>query len=114
MGIAHVDDVESVELAAGHLKGRWSFLGQAAGSVGVGLSRIELPAGGWSTPAHDHGVEEELFYVRSGRGLSWHKGETFEIAGWDSRLDTMGDSGLAPKNLRRSSWERAMAPASTP
>lgn len=86
MGIAHMDDVEGHELEVGHLQATWSFLGHAAGSVGVGLSRIRIPAGGWSTPAHDHGVEEELFYVLGGRGLSWHRGETFEIGEGDCIL----------------------------
>lgn len=86
MGIAHMDDVEGHELEVGHLQATWLFLGHAAGSVGVGLSRIRIPAGGWSTPAHDHGVEEELFYVLGGRGLSWHRGETFEIGEGDCIL----------------------------
>ena len=86
MGIAHVDEVEGHELSVGHLRATWSFLGHAAGSVGVGLSRIRIPAGGWSTPAHDHGVEEELFYVLGGRGLAWHKSETFEIGEGDCIL----------------------------
>jgi uncharacterized cupin superfamily protein len=59
------------------------MLGEAAGSVGIGLRRIELPAGGWSTPAHEHGGEEEIFYVRAGRGLSWQDGATAEIASGD-------------------------------
>jgi uncharacterized cupin superfamily protein len=86
VGIAHIDEVEGHELEVGHLRATWSFLGHAAGSVGVGLSRIRIPAGGWSTPAHDHGVEEELFYVLGGRGLVWHKGETFEIGEGDCIL----------------------------
>ena len=79
VGIVHIDEVQGHELAVGHLRGTWSFLGQAAGAVGVGATRIQVPAGGWSTPAHDHGVEEELFWVRGGRGLSWHKDKAFEI-----------------------------------
>ena len=86
MGIAHIDEVDGHELSVGHLRATWSFLGHAAGSVGVGASRIRIPAGGWSTPAHDHGVEEELFYVLAGRGLVWHKGETFEIGADDCIL----------------------------
>jgi len=86
VGIAHIDEVEGHELHVGHLQGTWSFVGNAAGSVGVGASRIRIPTGGWSTPAHDHGVEEELFYVLDGRGLSWHKGETFEIGEGDCIL----------------------------
>jgi uncharacterized cupin superfamily protein len=86
VGIAHIDEVEGHELRVGHLQGTWSFVGHAAGSVGVGASRIRIPAGGWSTPAHDHGVEEELVYVLGGRGLAWHKGETFEIGEGDCVL----------------------------
>src|SRR5262249_34523955 len=86
VGIAHIDEVDGHALTVGHLQGTWSFLGQAAGAIGVGVTRIQVPAGGWSTPAHDHGVEEELFYVLGGRGLSWHKGETFEIGEGDCIL----------------------------
>jgi uncharacterized cupin superfamily protein len=86
VGIAHIDEVDGHELRVGHLQGTWSFVGHAAGSVGVGASRIRIPAGGWSTPAHDHGVEEELFYVLGGRGLAWHKGKTFEIGEGDCVL----------------------------
>src|SRR5205085_6986729 len=40
-------------------------------------------AGGWSTPAHEHGREEEIFFVLAGRGLSWQDGETYEIGPGD-------------------------------
>ncbi len=59
------------------------MVGAAAGCVNVGVRRIELPAGGWSTPAHEHGREEEIFYVLSGRGLSWQAGEAAEIRAGD-------------------------------
>ncbi|MBV9535014.1 MAG: cupin domain-containing protein, partial [Solirubrobacterales bacterium] len=83
MGIAHFDDAPAREFTLGHLRGRWTLLGQAAGSVGVGLRRIELPTGGWSTPAHEHGLEEEIFYVLGGRGLSWQGSATAEIGAGD-------------------------------
>ncbi len=47
------------------------------------MRRIELPSGGWSTPAHEHGREEEIFYVLSGRGLSWQAGEVCEVGPGD-------------------------------
>src|SRR5947209_9484761 len=59
------------------------MLGETAGSVAVGVRRIELPAGGWSTPAHDHGAEEEIFYVLAGHGLSWQNGVTSEVRAGD-------------------------------
>jgi uncharacterized cupin superfamily protein len=83
VGITHLDDVDGQAITIGHLDAVWSFLGQAAGSVGVGVRRIEVAAGGWSTPAHDHGRGEEIFYVLGGRGLSWHHGLTTEIATGD-------------------------------
>jgi uncharacterized cupin superfamily protein len=86
VGITHLDDAPARDYAVGHIRGRWTALGEAAGSVGVGVRRIEVPPGGWSTPAHEHGLEEELFYVLSGRGISWQKGRTAEIAGGDCIL----------------------------
>ncbi len=83
MGITHFDEAPSRVYELGHLNGRWTLLGDGAGSVNVGARRIELPAGSWSTPAHDHGAAEEIFYVISGRGLSWHNGETAEIRAGD-------------------------------
>jgi uncharacterized cupin superfamily protein len=83
MGITHFDEARSHEFDLGHLRGRWTLLGHAAGSVGVGVSRIQVPAGGWSTPAHQHGRGEEIFYVLAGRGLSWQAGKTAEIGPGD-------------------------------
>jgi len=79
VGIAHYDDAPSHEFAIGHIQGRWTGLGVAAGCVSVGVRRIEIPAGGWSTPAHEHGREEEIFYVLAGRGISWQDGQTAEV-----------------------------------
>jgi uncharacterized cupin superfamily protein len=83
MGITHFDDVPARDYELGHVRGRWTGLGDAAACVGVGLRRIELPAGGWSTPAHEHGLEEEIFYVLDGVGLSWQNGATAEIGAGD-------------------------------
>jgi uncharacterized cupin superfamily protein len=86
VGITHFDQTPSREFAVGHIRGRWSALGDAAGSRRVGVRRIEIPAGGWSTPAHEHGLDEELFYVLGGRGLSWQKGRTAEVRAQDCIL----------------------------
>jgi uncharacterized cupin superfamily protein len=67
----------------GHLQGRWTMVGNAAGCVNVGVRRIELPEGGWSTPAHEHGRDEEIFYVLGGRGLSWQAGAATDIRAGD-------------------------------
>jgi uncharacterized cupin superfamily protein len=81
--LAHLDEVEGHRREAGHLGARWSDLGAAAGSVAVGLRRIEVDPGRWSTPAHVHGREEEIFWVLGGSGLSWQAGETWEISPGD-------------------------------
>jgi uncharacterized cupin superfamily protein len=83
MGLTHFDDAFVREREVGHLRARWTFLGDAAGCVGVGVRRLEIRPGGWSTPAHEHGREEEIFYVLAGRGISWHRGQTAEVGAGD-------------------------------
>jgi uncharacterized cupin superfamily protein len=83
VSVAHWDDVDPEVEEVGHLAGRWRDLGSAAGSVTVGVQRIEILAGKWSTPAHVELGEEEIFFVLRGSGLSWQDGETFEVASHD-------------------------------
>jgi uncharacterized cupin superfamily protein len=83
VGITHFDQAPAHEFAVGHIKGRWTRLGDAAGSVTVGVRRIQIPAGSWSTPAHEHGREEEIFYILAGRGMSWQRERTTEIRAGD-------------------------------
>lgn len=83
MAITHWDDAERKHRAYGHLSAHWTDLGTAAGSVGVGLQRIEVDPGMWSTPAHVHGSAEEIFFVLGGSGLSWQDGRTCEIGSGD-------------------------------
>ncbi|MGN6870413.1 MAG: cupin domain-containing protein [Solirubrobacteraceae bacterium] len=83
MGIARLDEGRRREVELGHLRGRWTYAGEAAGCVKVGVRRLELPAGSWSTPAHQHGRDEEIFYVLSGRGLSWQGGDVCEVGPGD-------------------------------
>ncbi len=79
-----MDEVEDFEITVGHIRGTWSFVGRSAGSLSVGANRIEIPAGGWSTPAHEHGRQEEIFYVLSGKGFSWQRGEAYDIGEGDA------------------------------
>ena len=84
MTLTHWDDVapqRSPHPAAG---GDWLFLGEAAGSVGVGVNRILLGPHEVSTPAHAHGADEEIFFVLNGSGLSWQDGVTYAIAPGDT------------------------------
>jgi uncharacterized cupin superfamily protein len=81
--IAHWDEVERRHSELGHLGAWWRDLGRAAGSVTVGLKRVEIDPGKWSTPAHVEGAEEEIVYVLGGSGLSWQNGEVYEIGEGD-------------------------------
>lgn len=83
MGITTFAEAPAREYALGHIRGRWTMLGEAAGCVSVGVRRIQLPPGGWSTPAHDHGRAEEIFYVMSGTGWSWQDGSAAPIGADD-------------------------------
>ncbi len=82
-GVTHFDEARAHEFDLGHLRGRWTRLGHAAGSVTAGVNRIELPPGAFSTPLHDHGAEEEIFYVLSGAGISFQRASTCEIRAGD-------------------------------
>lgn len=84
--IAHWDDVQPHELRAGDIGGLWQRLGDAAGSVGVGLTRVRVPAGSRSTAVHTHGASEEAFFVLAGSGLLWQDGATCELQPGDCAL----------------------------
>jgi len=81
--LAHWDEVEGEHFERGHIAATWTDLGSAAGSVTVGVHRIRIDPGKWSTPAHAEGTEEEIFYVLAGSGLSWQDGRVCEVAADD-------------------------------
>ena len=66
--IAHWDERRQGPAEVGHLGAVWSNLGVAAGTKTVGVNRIQIDPGKWSTPYHRHTGEEEIFYVLSGIG----------------------------------------------
>ncbi len=67
--ITHWDDVEGVRREQGHIAGTWAAL-TGSSSVSVGVRRIDVDPGRWSTPLHLEGSEEEIFFVLAGDGLS--------------------------------------------
>lgn len=79
MGVAHWDEVESGRSENGEMAATWQRLGDAAGTVGVGVSRIRIDPGRLSTPPHSHSASEEIFFVLAGDGLSWQDGEVYEV-----------------------------------
>jgi uncharacterized cupin superfamily protein len=77
--IAHWDEVERHRRDFGHIAGEWQDLGLAAGSVSVGVRRITLAPGEIPTPQHLHPVEEEIFFVLEGSGLSKQDDATYAV-----------------------------------
>jgi uncharacterized cupin superfamily protein len=80
MKLANLHESPPREVDNGHLRGVWRDLGREAGTRTVGLRRIEIAAGCFSTPAHEHGADEEIFFVLDGDGLLWQEGKTYEVA----------------------------------
>jgi len=83
MKIANLHDSASGEFAVGHIKAVWRDLGREAGTRSVGLRRIEISEDHFSTPAHEHGGDEEIFFVLGGEGLLWQDGKTYAVHAQD-------------------------------
>ena len=83
MATVHWDETARELVEQGPLAAYWSELGAAAGSVTVGVNRIEILPGKRSGPVHTEGEEEEIFWVLGGSGLSWQEGETYEVGPGD-------------------------------
>ncbi|MGH3024107.1 MAG: cupin domain-containing protein [Gaiellaceae bacterium] len=81
--VIHWDEVEPSRREAGHIGGSWRDLGTAAGTSGVGVQRVDVDPGRWSTPAHVEGASEEIFYVLEGSGLSWQSGTVYAVRAGD-------------------------------
>lgn len=77
--LAHWDEVESRHAEAGHISGRWTGLGRAAGTKTIGVNRVQVDAGKWSTPLHRETVEEEIFFVLAGSGVSLQDDKAYEV-----------------------------------
>jgi uncharacterized cupin superfamily protein len=84
--VVHWDEAGELRrhLETGHLAGTWTDLGTLAGSVTVGVERIEIDPGKWSTPLHAEGGEEEIFYVLGGSGTALL---------WNGELETAHEVG---------------------
>ncbi len=71
--VAHWDDAQPYRRDRGHIGGEWRDLGSACGSVTVGVKRIRVDPGKFSTPLHVEGSDEEIFFVLGGSGLSYER-----------------------------------------
>jgi uncharacterized cupin superfamily protein len=83
VGVAHWDEVESFHSAKGEMDATWQRLGAAAGTSGVGVSRVRVAPGKLPTPPHSHGASEELYFVLGGSGLAWQDDEVHEVRSLD-------------------------------
>jgi uncharacterized cupin superfamily protein len=90
VAIAHWDEAPRELVEEGPLAAYWTHLGEAAGSVSVGVNRVEILPGKRSTPVHSEGEEEEIFWVLGGSGLSWQEGETYEVRSGDCLVHLAG------------------------
>jgi uncharacterized cupin superfamily protein len=88
--MVHWDEVEGRRAEMGHLAARWTDLGTAAETRTVGVKRIQIDPGRWSTPAHWQGAEEEIFFVLGGSGLSWQDEKTYEVRPGDCLVHLPG------------------------
>jgi uncharacterized cupin superfamily protein len=84
--ISHWDHVRTWRGERGHIAGTWQNLtGRESRTVGV--KRIRIDPGMWSTPLHLEGAEEEIFYALGGSGVSvqWEGEDTvgYEVRAGD-------------------------------
>ncbi len=71
--ISHWDDADTDHEKLGHLSAAWTDLASATGARRIGVNRIQIDPGMWSTPAHIESAEEEIFFVLGGSGWSWQQ-----------------------------------------
>ena len=81
--ISHWDDRDWSRCDRGHIGGEWQSL-TGSDSVTVGAKRMRIDPGKWSTPAHVEAVEEEIFFVLSGSGVSWQDGHCYPVREGDA------------------------------
>jgi uncharacterized cupin superfamily protein len=100
--IAHWDETAGRRAEAGHIAGEWTNLGAAAGTRTVGLNRIKVDPGKWSTPFHRQTAEEEIFFVLAGSGVCLLRNSAFAVGPGDCVVHRVreahalraGDEGL--------------------
>jgi uncharacterized cupin superfamily protein len=101
--LVNLGDLEARTVEIGHLRADWTFVGSAAGCVDIGVRRLQVRPGFFSTPQHVHAHDEETFFVLGGSGLSVQDDKAYEVRAGDcivhveaSEAHTLkaGDGGL--------------------
>jgi uncharacterized cupin superfamily protein len=82
--LAHWDEVEREVRDVGDMRATFRALGEAAGATIAGVARIDVQPGCRPGPVHQHGSEEEIFFVLEGSGLAWLDGAVHEIGPGDT------------------------------
>jgi uncharacterized cupin superfamily protein len=77
-------DVIEIEVREGDMAFHRRRLGAAAGCRRISASVYVVPAAARQMPVHVHGDEEEIFYVLSGGGLGFEKGEAYTVSAGDA------------------------------
>jgi uncharacterized cupin superfamily protein len=77
--LVNLADLEPRHVEVGHLNADWTFVGSAVGCLDIGMRRIQVQPGFFSTPLHVHAHDEETFYVLGGSGLSVQDERTFAV-----------------------------------
>jgi uncharacterized cupin superfamily protein len=104
MTLSHWDEVEREIRDVGEMRATFRALGEAAGATAVGVALIDVEPGCRAGPVHQHGSEEEIFFVLGGSGLAWIDGAVHEIgpgdtlvylAGGPEHTVIAGDDGLS-------------------
>lgn len=80
--VVHVDDVKFVEHMSGEhwgaaYKPLTPWMTDGGGKLGVNLNRV--PPGRTTCPFHHHTLEDEAFYILSGRGVLRYGDELIEL-----------------------------------
>ena len=87
--VTHWDELPWTRMERGHIAGDWQSL-TGDRSVTVGVKRMRIDPGKWSTPAHVENSEEEIFYVLAGSGISWQNGTCYDVRVGDCLVHTAG------------------------
>ena len=97
-------DMAERRVAAGEIALARRRLGAAAGAARIGCSLYAVEPDARQMPVHDHGDEEEIFFVLSGAGLSWQDETACAVGAGDTivhRPQTVSHTFFAgPDGLR--------------
>ncbi|HEX3454875.1 MAG TPA: cupin domain-containing protein [Gaiellaceae bacterium] len=77
--LVNLGDLEPRRVDVGHLRADWTFVGPAAGCRDIGIRRLQIQPGFFSTPQHVHAHDEETFFVLGGSGLSVQDDKAYEV-----------------------------------